>query len=238
MKINCEIKTLIDCKRDVILKNKAPNEPDILVYDGIVNEECYAHQSKKILFLLKDGNDPNCYEDGNGYTYRDLYSAATDKNTKMYTMWRYMSMWIRIVEEKDFLLSECWNKTSGFSVESMRRYLSHIATVNIKKSAGKGTNDKTYVPAMKRAVECYYDLIKAEISLIKPDLVICGDTFDYIKDKYNVKVSQLPNGKRFFVFENCIYLEYWHPSARFGYEKHYRLFKETYSALCARTNIE
>lgn len=110
----------------------------------------------------------------------------------------------------------------------------HIATVNIKKSAGKGTNDETYDPALKRAVKNYYDLIKDEISLIKPDLVICGATFTYVKDQYGVEPETLPNGRRYFSFEDCVYLEYWHPAARFGYEKHFNRFKETYTYLCDR----
>ena len=41
---NVMIKALIDQKKDLILKNKAPNEPDILVYDGIVDEVCFEKQ--------------------------------------------------------------------------------------------------------------------------------------------------------------------------------------------------
>lgn len=240
--INATIKKLIDEKRDAILANKAPNEPDILVYDGVVDEDCFAKQDKKILFLLKDGNDPNRYEDGNGYTYRDLYGTAmaTTANetpkTRLYTMWRYMCMWVRIIEDPSFKLEQCWNNSDGFDVDAMRGYLTHIATVNIKKSAGKGTNDETYVPALTRAVEHYYDLIKAEIALIQPNLVVCGDTFDYVKGQYDVEVKKLSNGRRYFVYDNSVYLEYWHPSARFGYEKHFKRFKETYSALCEQLN--
>lgn len=237
---NATIKKLIDEKKDLILNNKAPNEPDILVYDGIVDEACFEEQKKKVLFLLKDGNDPNRYEDGNGYTYRDLYEtsmATTDSETpktRLYTMWRYMCMWMGIIENPNFSLEQCWSKETGFDVDKMRKYLLHIATVNIKKSAGRGTNDETYDPALKRAVTHYYDLIKEEIALIKPNLVICGDTFTYIKDQYDVTIEILPNGRRFFSFEDCIYLEYWHPSARFGYEKHFGRFKETYTELCDR----
>lgn len=237
MSINEIIKILIDEKRDVILKNKAPSDPDVLVYDGIVDEECFAKQNSKVLFLLKDGSDPNRYEDGNGYTYRDLYGTAmaTTENetpkTHLYTMWRYMCMWVRIIEDPNFGLADCWNNINGFDVDSMRGYLSHVATVNIKKSAGKGTNDETYDPALKRAVKLYYDLIKAEISLINPNLVICGGTFDYIKGQYDVNERRLPNGRHYFVYDNCVYLEYWHPDARFGYEKHFERFKETYCQL-------
>lgn len=235
--VNARIKDLIDAERDIILSCKAPNEPDILVYDGIVDEDCFAKQEKKVLFLLKDGNDPNRYEDGNGYTYRDLYATAMETTktetpkTRLYTMWRYMCMWMRIIEDPNFTLDQCWDKTHGFDVDCMRRYLTHFATVNIKKSAGKGTNDKTYAPALKRAVEHYYGLVKKEIALINPNLVICGDTFDYIKDKYDADIKKLPNGRRYFICEDCVYLEYWHPSARFGYEKHFSRFQETYTEL-------
>lgn len=237
---NAKIKKIIDEKKDLILKNKAPNDSDILVYDGIVDEACFEEQKRKVLFLLKDGNEPKLYEDGNGYTYRDFYETAataidnkTDQ-TRFYTMWRYMCVWMRIIEDPNFSLEQCWKEKTGFDTDGMRKYLLHMATVNIKKSAGKGTNDKSYETALKKAVANYYDLIKAEISLIKPNLIICGGTFTYIKDQYDVKPETLPNGRRFFTFDDCIYLEYWHPSARFGYEKHFERFKETYTELCNR----
>ena len=88
--INELIKEKIDQKRDIILKCKAADDPDILIYDGIVDEAFFSTQKSKILFLLKDGNDPYLYEDGNGYTYRDLYETAVatskteTKNSTLY----------------------------------------------------------------------------------------------------------------------------------------------------------
>ena len=193
--------------------------------------------------MLKDSNDPNRYEDGNGYTYRDLYgtASATSNNetpkTRLYSMWRNICMWMKIIEDPTFTLEQCWTEEKGFDVDEMRSYLLHIATVNIKKSAGKGINNETYDPALKRAVKTYYSLIKDEIALIKPNLVVCGGTFTYIKDEYNATLETLPNGRRFFIYDGSIYLEYWHPAARFGYEKHFNRFKETYAELCDRLSL-
>lgn len=57
-------------------------------------------------------------------------------------------------------------------------------------------------------------------------------TFEHIKNEYNATPDILPNGRRFFTFDDCIYLEHWHLSARIGYEKHFERFKETYTELC------
>ena len=45
-------------------------------FDGVVDEEVFSQQKEKIVFLLKDPNDPNVYEDGNSYCHRDLYASA------------------------------------------------------------------------------------------------------------------------------------------------------------------
>ena len=68
----------------------------------------------------------------------------------------------------------------------MRKYLLNTAVVNIKKTAGKGVNNKDYHKQLENAVNAYYKIIKDQISIIKPDVVVCGGTFDYIKDRYNV----------------------------------------------------
>ena len=235
--INVEIKKMIDDRKETIISCKAEDETDVLIYDGIVDEKTFYQQKNKVLFLLKDGNDPNLYEDGNGYTYRDLYAAASatkqteTKSSRVYTMWRVMCMWIKIIEDKYFALEDCFDVKKEFNVDGMRKELLKIATVNIKKTAGKGTNNSSYSKVLKRSVETYYSLIKNEIDLIKPTIVICGGTFDYIKREYDVEIKKLKNGKRYFIYNDCVYLESVHPSAIFGYKKHFDVFKETYTEL-------
>ena len=108
-----------------------------------MDEACYAKQKTRVLFLLKDGNNPNRYEDDNGYIYRDLYGSAMaatkdeTSKTRLNTMWRYMCMFMRIIEEPDFQSEQCWNEKHGFDTDAMRPYLTHFAAVNIKKAPEK-----------------------------------------------------------------------------------------------------
>lgn len=241
MSINESIVRRIDEWKNPILATKMDEyDSNVLVYDGIVDEDHFSHQSEKILFLLKDGNEPFPHEElGNqGCTYLDFQKALKcDYPAKdFYRMWRVMCLWTRIIEDPNFCLSDCYDKNTGFSVDNMREYLSHIATVNIKKLAGIGTNSKnkatSYDKKLRKAVSSYYPLIKEEISLIKPTLVICGGTFEFIQNQYSEKPKQLSTGKRYFTHEGCDYLEFVHPSAFYSYEKFYCDFKNSYNELC------
>lgn len=237
--INKKIEAMIDKHKKRILSCLEQDENEALAYDGIVDEECfYSEGSKKILFLLKDTNGKNDYPDGNGHVVEDLRKTAEatkedenkDKTLKLIQTYRTVCMLAKIIEDADFRLEDCWNSEKGFSVDKMRGTLKHIAVVNVRKNVGTGS---CTVKKIKDALRTYYDLIKNEIDYIKPEIVICGGIFEQIKDEYknDAVIKNLPNGKRYFIYKNCIYLEYCHPGARGGYEKHFNFFKETYCQL-------
>lgn len=235
--INKIIKDKIDNEyKERILSCAEDGENISLAYDGIVDEECfYCKGSKKILFLLKDPNGKNDYADGNGHIDEDLYNTAIateeteNERTKLILTYRNVCMFTKIIEDPNFELEDCWTSKKGFAVDEMRGFLKHIAVVNIRKSVGSGNCSNKKI---KTAVEEYYALIKEEIDIIKPSIVVCGGIFDFIKNNYQSEIKHLVNGARYFIYNNCIYLEYYHPGARFGYEKHFNVFKRTYDELC------
>lgn len=239
--INAQLRKLIDSRENDILSVKADNDRDIISYDGIVDEEVFFSLSQRVLYLLKDPNGANPYEDGNGDICRDLYESALATSqtetakTRLGTMWRYLCIWQRIIEEPDTTLSDCEKADHSFDVDGMREYLRHAAVINVKKRVGVGSVDKRDI---WNAANCYFDLIEEEIRLIQPTLVICGQTFQFLENKYNVESHKLPYGKKYFVHEGCVYLDYWHPSARFGYEGHFNRFKDIYTALQAKLSHE
>ena len=142
--INAQIRKLIDSRKNDILSVKAENDRDLISYDGIVDEEVFSSLPQKILYLLKDPNGANPYEDGNGDICRDLYESALatsqteNAKTRLGTMWRYLCMWQRIIEEPDITLSDCEKEDHSFDVDGMREYLRHAAIINVKKRVGVG----------------------------------------------------------------------------------------------------
>ncbi|GEM_PF-2643893 len=238
MGINEIIKQKIDDNWGSILcahgKKQTSDGEIVKVYDGIVDESVYLKQKTKILFLLKDGNNPILH-DGNGCTYLDLrntaYSSmATDtKMSRMYPMWRVMCMWIRIIEEPNCTFNDCLNSKNMFDVDGMRILLSHIATVNVKKTAGAGSCPDNLL----NEAFSYFPLIKHEIELINPDYVIvCCGHMDFISEQYGCELKTLSNGKRYFRYGGKNFVEMIHPGAFYmSYKNRFQLFAETYQEL-------
>ena len=133
-----------------------------LVADGIVDEEAFLSSSPKLLFVLKEVNDPN----GGGWDLRDFVKAGGRADT-----WDNVTRWVegirRIAEDIS------WNEL--FEVDQVRRQraLRSIAAVNLKKSPGSHTTDgaKLYKIADEDKV-----FLNRQFSLYEPDLTICCGT--------------------------------------------------------------
>lgn len=235
MSINEQIKSLYECYFKYC---KIP-----IAYDGIVNEVVFSVQAHPTLFLLKDAN-PDAREDGNANVQLDLYETANTQKPEQIristTTWRNVCRWSKLIAEPGSNEADCWNKNGDFDIENMRKYLNRIAVVNIKKTFGKGVNENRaeYSIELVDAVTSYYPLVKEEIDLINPQIIVCGGTFDYILPMYfsskkdrNATVHRLSSGARYFIDRNRIYLDFDHPGSRTSPKILFAYFKETINSM-------
>lgn len=242
------MKQMIDDEWQNIMATHGLKEADragkMRVYDGIVDEDTFAVQRHKILFLLKDANKPNGYDItgtvhdfeegiGDGYVYWDLLKTANStvkedtKYTRLGKMWRVICMWTRIVEDNSFKLTDCFDD-KGYHVDSMRGYLRNIATVNIKKTAGESTCS---TKELKKAVNVYFCLIQKQIECIAPSLIVCCGTFEVVRDYLKNKAMDIQDYGDYFFWDSRCYLKAPHPASRRSYKTNFNEFQKMQAAL-------
>lgn len=204
------------------------------IIDGIVNDREWKGESLKVCFLLKESYiNPKEYEKDmlrpdhnlkkrhwNAYINKEdgiyVYDMAT--HMREHAPWY---MWCRVAAWMSKLF-----KLLGIETENP---LQKIAVVNIKKSEGKSSSD--YGDIMNYAREDR-ELIRKELELIDPDLIICGATYDYCVEEgifddlkelgtlKNFKNRKVACAGRRVIFD-C-----YHPSASISYDKIESFFKE------------
>lgn len=132
--------------------------------DGVVDEEAYLQSQLKLLFVLKEVNDPS----GEEWDLREFIRDADRPES-----WNQLTRWVdgirRLPEDIP------WNKIVEVDQEKRRNTLRSIAVVNLKKSAGGHTTDSASLE--KRAARDQI-LLRKQFLLYEPDLIICCGTSD------------------------------------------------------------
>ncbi|MBC7553382.1 MAG: hypothetical protein H7257_05340 [Taibaiella sp.] len=148
------------------------------LYDGPLNPEeyftCHENGKKKILWLLKE---PYGIEES-GSSLEDWFSdpefAQKDKHTL--TLKRIAYIFFGILNNK---LSD----DIDYLNPDMIREMKYIAWVNIQKIPKKDdwkTNDAEIIAAYNNAN--IRTVLKKQIELLQPDIIICGNTFKIVCD--------------------------------------------------------
>lgn len=213
--INEQIKEMFD-------KNLAGQ---VIIYDGVVNEEKYNKQDLKIAFLLKEVND----EDSKGNcslvewlgSLKTKYKENSWENKKEEKSWQNtwlnVCYWCEILKNLNAKFKDAYD-TYNKKITDLLENLDDIAVVNIKKTNGKGSSD---YQELEDAIRLYGDVTIKEIEeLIQPRLVICcsKDVYYLIQNKINVetKINVEPKtldcGTEYFVEKGIYYLKFVHPA--------------------------
>ena len=192
---------------------KAPNDPERLVYDGIIAE----NNPPELLFLLKEANDgrDNSRKDNLEFDsfVEQARKDAIEQNGKNPKHWDNLCYWTSAYKAAregtsySFLDDE---------VQKCGGLLGEIALVNIKKvPGGSSTNPGIFIHTVTNDV-CA-KLVRDEISWINPKIVVCCGTYDYAREIYK-QCNKLPKsiplkcGAYYFVFDGIYYLEFIHPT--------------------------
>ncbi len=182
-------------------KNRIESEGIHFNPDGIVNKTMWNKSSKKILFILKETNGAE----------QDL-TEAIQRSSEQKTGWHKGKV-LRRVGRWAYGLEHFNGDIPSFEEAKSYQFKAPVNTayINLKKSSGGArTNEKLF----HSHVEKYADLIKQQIELINPDIIVMGGTYKYLKkyvfpDEQMVKVSE-----RVHTVNNTrIAINAWHPAA-------------------------
>jgi hypothetical protein len=171
------------------------------IADGIIDIPRWQKAKRKILFLLKEAYDGPY----------DLCDAIRDEwKGPKYKVWWTASYWLYALQKISNSNIPSFPKEQKQFDECVE-YLLSSAVVNIKKSSGKTASD--YEDVLKYAREDSR-LLKEQISLINPDIILCGYTYDYFCEFWTDKITPVGDTEMVFKTGNHIVINYWHPANR------------------------
>lgn len=213
--------------------------------DGIISpEEWYAlpEGEERILFLLKEAYDDvehRVWDEARWIAHEPCMEECTRKDCQNCRASGYtfnpMAEWIHGIYSVGRGLDTQYDNWLGVSSHNMAKYyevrdglLRKAALMNIKKSDGarvSSDEDLFYYAALDK------DLLRRQIELIEPTLIICGGTYGMLRCIYTElpKLEKSDNGCAMLgevkVIATC------HPNAKKKNEGKYKQVIENYRAL-------
>lgn len=220
------------------------NNNNALCYDGIVSEKDYKKSDFKLAFLLKetngndsDGESPEKYED---WDYIGWIRDIAEGKEKLYPTFRNIAMWSAEffdIMGKGQLDKSQYIKDGALVVnDELVKVLKKIALLNLKKTWGKGTTDWNDLNDYLLNEKARF-VVRDEISLINPDVVICGSNqvFDFACNIYNEKSETIATKKNnklnYFKYGKTVFVSFYHPSCRKGREMVFDYAEDIFEAL-------
>jgi hypothetical protein len=137
-----------------------------VVKDGIVDAGRYACEGTKVLYILREVNG------GGNWDLREL---LRDHTHPYGDTWKNISRWQYGIEHAGDKAS--WNVADDTIAD--KRILRHIAAINLRKDDGAGSADMNVI---RRYAQHDQDLLRQQIKLCNPDVIVCCGTGDIVKE--------------------------------------------------------
>lgn len=188
-----------------------------LVKDGIVCDEEYT--KAKILLFLKEANQSNVMK-----SEWDLAEWLNTDEPLSKGIWHRVAEWIYGVSNTNkenipsFKDTKCLYQGEA-AKDEMKKQIKKIAVINVNKADGTGTPKEEEINArLDNSVknDKNKELLKKQISLASPRIIICGNTYHYLKELYGLEkidwykgyiIADLGENKNVLIIDSC------HPAA-------------------------
>lgn len=185
-------------------KRRLGHAAENFVPDGAVCGETYESTWPRIVFLLKEVNDPG----GGDWDLRDFLRSGGRWQT-----WNNVTRWT----EGILALPEIhpWKNLERIDENARTRGLRKIAAVNIKKTPGGATAD---AGGLHRFALENGEFIRRQLDLYRPNLIVgCGSGvsdvfFEYIYGAPEWRKTV--RGTSYVALGSATYFDYYHPAAR------------------------
>jgi hypothetical protein len=216
-----EIQSQIDAEVSIICKTNGV----IPIIDGVVDFEHYFGCKNRIMWVLKE---PNSEGEVEPWSMRDTLRKLKDESgikkgwEKTFSSIVYVTYGI--------INDQNWSSIPYvYDNPDIVDILKSIAYINIKKDPG---GSKSNYSELMESAQLYKEIIFKQLDLIRPEIIICGGTFDFL-DSISVgstfkNFNQGP--LKAYSNGNQLIIDAYHPGARnISREKYFNLVFETAS---------
>ncbi len=175
------------------------------IYDGLVDEAAYISSRPKLLFVLKEANDPS----GSSWDLREFVREGARPQS-----WDTVTRWVEAIRKLPTELP--WSNLSEITKDRRQNALRSICAMNINKRAGGHTSNPA---TLWQAANTDRAMIKRQLAIYDADLVICCGTTDLLQlvigDETPLVWRETSRGVRFFEQSPSKFvISYSHPTAR------------------------
>ena len=257
MSKNKRIEELIEQHRHDLLRADVttPVQKNGICQDGIVDENVYeSNEYPRILFLLKEtnghtkGNLPQTLPDWNYRNWLEYQQANNiDIDDPMYSPKFYGAAFNKLCMWTD-IFCDCIRgnvipfeeyRAKRYNEKNFREVLKRVAIINLKKTwGGASTEWKHLYSYLNQANnEAPLNVIREEVRIIEPEIVICGgrETFDFAKGIFQGQEKGIlladGNTLSYFKAQGTLFIDFYHPSCRGAINKLYDYALKRFNAI-------
>ncbi|ARF14911.1 hypothetical protein [Sporosarcina ureae] len=186
------------------------------VSGGVVDEARYAQCETKVLYLLKEVNDPDQESDWSlvDFIRSQIQTSTFYRSTGILGIWNF-GLQHGLPSHQSIIAEQKKNMADG---------LSSIAITNLKKSGGGGSSNMDEILLQ---AEYAKELWMEEIELIHPDIGVCCGTFSVVKSVVGFQTEVCDSGALYGDALGTRFVEFVHPMYRISPKIMYAHFKET-----------
>lgn len=178
------------------------------VKDGAVDAQAYWVSNPRLLFILKEVNDPKC---GNWDLRKFLHDGGRTQTWNNITRW---TEGIRLVYNHP-KADMHWAQFASISEDRRRKTLRNIAAMNLKKSPGGHTSNTHELHQIAKQDQAF---LREQFDLYKPDVVVCCGSSVALEISKILKIpkwQQSSRGVEYAIYDSdCTVFSYCHPEAR------------------------
>ncbi|MBK8454251.1 MAG: hypothetical protein WAQ53_12055 [Thiofilum sp.] len=186
-----------------------PEQSINFVKDGVIDKNKWDKVNCKVLLLLKEA-----YSDKSpkGFdlclTIRDKWKGI--KKDGRDNTWINAALWCYVAQTLSSITPDP-DKNNPILNDALLQ----AAVINVKKSGGKSSSDMVEIAAIAKRDG---DLIKRQIAILEPNVVICGNTWKAVKHLYPDAIRVFP---RVWFVNGVYFINFWHPANQFPRDLNY-----------------
>ena len=198
------------------------------ISDGIMDPDTWFSLDQRILFVLKEAYTVNGSEDWDLARDHVLKDGVPSKK-----IWKRISLWTKGILSPFGTFNECSDDSDLKYFGN--QYLHKIAAINIKKYNGNSSSDTEEILDYAAREK---DLIKKQIELCDPTMIICGHTAKALNQVIDFGWEKHYNPNRFYHIplnnHDLLILDFYHPSNQYPEIMNFYTLREIYNN--AKTN--